>query len=106
MAPVHRQLAAGHAAPVVEHLAHLAVQRKAFRHGVGLLGEFAQARQWHAGVRRRIRRLAEVGAPVHEQRGVRFVHQRQRHAVAGVEGEAVEAHQGVRFRRRNAAGGD
>ena len=106
MAPVHGHFAARHLPPVVEHLAHLAMQREAFRHGVGALGEIAQAGQRHAGVRRRIGRLAEIGAPVNEQRRIRFMHQRERHAVTGVEGETVEAHQGVDFLGWDAALGD
>ena len=106
IAPVHRRFAVGHEAPVVEHLAHLAVQRKVVRHGVGAFGQLAQPRQRHAGVRRSRRGIAEIGPPVHEQRRVRFVDEGQRHAVAGVQRVAVETHQRLGLFRRHGAFGD
>ena len=102
-APVGEHGAGGHAAAVLDDLLHLAVQHETLRQAVQAAGEVAQRFEAHAGVGGGLAVGIEIGRPVHEQRPVRFLHQRQRREVGGVECIAVQLHLGIHLGIREGA---
>ena len=95
-APVDGGRAGGQAAPVVIDALHLLVQHEALRHAVHLRRQLLQPGEVEAGVRRGRPLVAEVGAPIDEQRRVRLMHQALGHMGAGIQGFAVACDPSVR----------